>query len=126
MMARGSSIENDKTSQNELADFPRIPTSTPPDLVINYRARRDEDAGSSSQAPGRSQVPEGIFYNIIRNIMNDVRANPSAYHTPMQQNPENGVVAFSSVVLGEVNRSGWTSLTSIYKKYEMEHQAIKS
>ena len=47
--------------KNELLGFPRIPASTLlPNLAANYRARRGDGAGSSSQAPG-SNVLDPIF-----------------------------------------------------------------
>lgn len=135
-----------KPPKNELIGFPRVPASSIlPNLAANYRARgggRSDGAGSSSQgaAGGASQVPDQLFYNVVRSIIEDAQANPTQYHTPpsydqvntiataaleMQSNPETGAAAFSNAVLGEVTRYVGTILTSIYKKYETEHQAVK-
>ncbi|KAK1405015.1 hypothetical protein POM88_004620 [Heracleum sosnowskyi] len=128
--------------KNELPGFPRIlASSILPNLAANYRAHRGDGAGSSSQGAGGSQVPDAIFFNLVRSIMEDAQANPTAYHTlptydqvnsiasaalEMQRNPESGATSFSNTVLGEVTRYVGTIVTSIYKKYEAEHQAVKS
>ncbi|KAK1399621.1 hypothetical protein POM88_009484 [Heracleum sosnowskyi] len=125
--------------KNELVGFPRIPASSLlPDLATNYRARRGDDDRSSSQGVGGSQVPDAIFFKVVRSIMKYAQANPTAYHMlptydqinaiasaalEMQRNPESGAEAFSNAVRGEVTRYVGTILTSIYKKYETEHQA---
>lgn len=72
--------------------------------------------------------------------MEDARENSFTYHTPplyeqvntitsttleMQRNMKSGSAAFFNIVLGKVTRYIGTILTSIYKKYEAELQAIK-
>ena len=85
--------------KNELLGFPRIPASTLlPNLAANYRARRGDGARSSSQAgsfcqaPG-SNVPDPIFFNVVRTIMEDASANPAAYHTPLTYEQVNTIAS---------------------------------
>lgn len=137
-MAPGS----DRPPKNQLVGFPRIPASNLlPNLAANYRAQHADGAGSSSQANrSGSIVPDPIFFNVVRAVLSDAQANPSTYHTPpsyeqvstianaaleMQRNPEMGSQAFSNAIVGEVTRLVGTILTSISKKYEVEHQAVK-
>lgn len=44
----------------------------------------------------------------------------------MQQNLEASVAIFSSAILGEVTHYVRIIVTSIYKKYEAEHQEVNS
>ncbi|KAK1389929.1 hypothetical protein POM88_018107 [Heracleum sosnowskyi] len=122
--------------RNQLIGFPRIPASTLiPDLAANYRAQRVGGAGSSSQANQGSEsvIPDPLFINVVRNVLNEAQANPGAYHTPptfaqvsnianaaleMQRNPEMGSQAFSNAIVGEVTRLVGEILQSIYNKYE--------
>lgn len=136
-MAPGSS----RPPKNQLVGFPRIPASQLlPNLAANYRAQHAGGAGSSSQGNRSGSVlPDQIFFNVVRGVLADAQANPSAYHSPpsyeqvnaianaaleMQRNPESGSQAFSNAIVGEVIRLVGTVLTSISKKYETEHQQV--
>ena len=86
--------------KNELLGFPRIPASTLlPNLAANYRARRGDGAGSSSQAPGSSSQAPGsnvlypIFFIVVRTIMEDASTNPAAYHTPLTDEQANDLAS---------------------------------
>ncbi|KAK1398025.1 hypothetical protein POM88_007888 [Heracleum sosnowskyi] len=113
----------------------RIPAfSLLPNLAANYRAQHVGGAGSSCQGAGSgSVILDPLFISVVRNVLNDAQANPTAYHSPptftqvlnianaaleMQRNPQSGSHAFSCAIVGEVTRLVGEILQPIYNKYE--------
>lgn len=117
--------------KKELPSFPKISASSRlPDLSANYKARRGDDAASCSQPARGSIMPDGIFYNVVPDIMEGVAGNTSKYHQEptykrvnviaqvmldMHNNVDNYVTVFSATLLGELTRYVGTLLTLIWK-----------